>query len=99
MNQIYLIVTERDYGEEMKLFRLKDDAKDYQTGLRIDSIMLDFEISPEINKCFVVVSEQWYGGGEEYIKLFIDKLSAKEYKRKLETFKNLDVIIKQLSVF
>lgn len=85
---IYIVVNENFYGGDsafIKAFRSSLDADHYvntqSTELNLDVISLSFRFVPSSNSTSlsIVVSEDWYGGGYDHIRIFTSNSDAQNY--------------------
>lgn len=87
---LFLVVGEEDYGGDVRLFRHRKDADEYAESNRhshkIVSNMYNVLSAddPTQSTFFVVVTEQWYGGGGENVAVFNTETAAKEYAAEFE---------------
>ena len=90
---MFLVVTEEYYGGALEIFKKKFDAEMYKDQIEceknVDSIIIEFDMKLKGNVCFIVVTEEWYGGGKENIKCFSRNIDAEKYKFNIDKFDSI----------
>lgn len=92
---IFLVVSEDFYGggsSFIKAFRSKSDADNYAESVNLEciSIPFSFESPPGLSSLPIVFSEDWFGGGPEFIRIFASLSDAQKYSESCSP--KLDVI-------
>jgi hypothetical protein len=94
----FVVITEDYYGGEnnLKVFKQKINAQQFADTITNDLERFIFETAlPTIsnsNKVFVTVTEEWFGGGIDKIRLFQTQEEAEQYGLSINENGNLDTI-------
>ena len=92
----FVVITENCYGGEdiLKVFRQKSDADRFAETISNNTDRIVFETALPINsdKVFVTVTEEYYGGGSDKIRLFKTREEAKVYGESVNDNGKLDTV-------
>lgn len=98
----FVVITEDWYGgdHKIKVFRKRSDAENYANTLPNDTDRIVFEtpFPKDTNTSFVLVTEEWYGGGSNKIKLFRTNEEAKRYGESVNENGRLEAIVLERTV-
>ena len=97
MSVVFVAVTEEFYGgeEDSRVFRKEDDAERYADAYtKRDCIVIRVPFIGDINAhtVFMIVTDQWYGGGEDKIRVFEKVDDSRAYVESLHANNNYDVL-------
>ena len=96
---VFVVLTEQYYGGEhlIRVFKHSQEAQQYTNTIpdSLDVLVLDTFVSsvPDNNTLFVVVTEEYYGGGSDNVKVFTSKHDADTYADTVGSLHNLDTLV------
>lgn len=102
---VFVVLTEEYYGGEhlIRAFTHLQGAEEYTNTIpdTLDIIVVDAVVPsvPDTNTLFVVVTEEYYGGGSDKVKVFTSKHDADAYAEQVGAQYNLDTLVLQTTLF
>lgn len=94
--KVFVVTAEESYGIPMKLFRYRNEVRDYIVTQKTECMTLEHDIPDDIKTLYIVVSDTRFGGGKSVIKIFPTQTSAVIYIRTLDKNRKYIIIVHKL---